>query len=71
MGRALLLVLLGIPILVVIHIALFSQPFPRPGEMFRTSSRDGDRPWPTGRWHASYHTVSTHFEVEYTADRGS
>ena len=43
MHRAVLLTLLAIPILVIMHIALFSQSVPWGGQIFSTAFQDGSQ----------------------------
>jgi len=70
MDRAFLIALLGIPILVVLHIALFWQPIPWGGETFWTAAQDGEHLQLRGNWQ-SEQTNSTRFVIEQVAERGS
>jgi hypothetical protein len=67
MDRAVLLALLGIPILVIIHIALFWQPMPLGGEMFWTASRYVERFQLRGHWRSPESTLPSHFAIERAA----
>jgi hypothetical protein len=76
MDRAVLLVILGIPILVIIHVALFWQPVPWNGGMLWTASQDTERSQLRGHWQSSEQTLPfqampSRFVIEHTAQRGS
>jgi len=70
MDRALLIALLGIPILIVMHIALFWQPIPSGGEAFWTA-QDGERFQLRGRWQPPDQTRPTRFVTERASEKGS
>lgn len=67
MDRAVLLALLGIPILVIIHVALFRQPIPWGGETFWTVSQEADLRQLRGHWQSPEQTLPSHFAIERTA----
>ncbi len=71
MDRAVLLVLLGIPILVVIHVAMFWQPIPWQGVVFWTASQDMERPQLHGRLQQPEQVFPAQFVIEHTTQRGS
>jgi hypothetical protein len=69
--RAILLALLGVPILVILHIALFRQPVPMRADEFWAAAWDGDRIALQGHWQSPEQTVPPIFVVERTTQRGS
>ena len=71
MDRAVLIALLAIPIVVIIHIALFWQPIPWQGEMYWATSRDSDRPRLPGHWRSPEQALPSHFVLLHTSAQGS
>jgi hypothetical protein len=69
MHRAVLLTLLAIPILVIMHIALFWQPIPWGKEMLWTASQDGTQL--RGNWQTPGQPVPARFVIDGIAERGS
>ena len=69
MHRAVLLTLLAIPIVVIMHIALFWQPIPLGSEMFWTASQDGSQL--RGYWQPRAQAVPSHFVIDRTSEKGS
>lgn len=69
MDRTILLALLGIPVLVIIHIALFAQPIPWTSAMFWAASGDGTQL--QGHWQSPEQTLPSHFAIERTTEQGS
>jgi hypothetical protein len=69
MHRAILLTLLAIPILVIVHIALFWQSDPWGSELFWTASQDGARL--RGYWQSPGQSARSHFVVDRTSEQGS
>jgi hypothetical protein len=67
-GRVALLALLGIPILIVIHVALFSQPLLGEGVKYRKVA--GDHLVLQGHWQSS-EQIPSYFVVECTTERDS
>ena len=63
MHRAVLLTLLAIPILVVMHIALFSQPIPWGGAILSTAVADGSQ------LHGYWQTPEASSQARYVLDR--
>ena len=66
MDRAVLLVLLGIPILVVLHIALFRQPIPG-----QTAFRNGEYAQLRGHWQMPQSALPSRFVIVQTDNKGS
>jgi hypothetical protein len=76
MDRAVLLAILGIPILVIIHVALFWQPVPWSGGVLWIASQDMERSQLRGRWQSSepalpFQAAPSQFVIEHTVQRGS
>lgn len=69
MDRAVLIALLGIPVLIVIHIAVFWQPVPWSAAMAWTTAREGTQL--QGYWQSSDETLPARFVVEHQTQRGS
>ena len=68
MGRVALLALLGIPILIVIHVALFSQPLLGEGVTYHKVT--ADHMVLQGYWQSS-EQIPSYFVVECATERGS
>jgi hypothetical protein len=71
MDRMVLLALLAVPILVVIHVALFWQPIHADGVMPWTASQHENHGQLQGYWQPPGQLLPAHFVVEHTAERGS
>ncbi len=69
MHRAVLLTLLAIPILVIMHIALFGQNVPWGGEIFSTAFQDGPRL--RGYWQSPEASSPARFAIDRTTKQGS
>ena len=69
MHRAILLTLLAIPVLIIMHIALFWQPIPWGNQMFWTASGEGTQL--RGYWQPAGQAVPTQFVIDRTPERGS
>jgi hypothetical protein len=69
MHRAVLLTLLAIPILVIMHIALFWQPIPWDSGTFWTASQDESQL--RGHWQSPEQSAPTHFVLDRTSEQGS
>jgi hypothetical protein len=72
MNRVVLLALLGIPVLIIAHVALLSQPFPV--DLAMTSAAvDGDRERPSlqGHWQAREQALPVHLVIKSISERGS
>jgi hypothetical protein len=69
MDRAVLLALLGIPLLVIIHVALFWQPLP--SDMANLSAADNETSSLQGHWQSSERVLPSHFVIEHLSQRGS
>jgi hypothetical protein len=70
MDRIVLLALLAVPLLIVIHVALF-RPIGADGVMFWPSAPDDDRVQLQGYWQSPEQLLPAHFVVERTTERGS
>jgi hypothetical protein len=68
MDRAALLALLGIPILVIVHVALFRQPIPGVAKHWTAA---GDHLLLQGHWQSPEAGRPSYFVVEPRAERGS
>jgi hypothetical protein len=68
MNRVALLALLGIPILVIIHVALFRQPIPGVAKYWMVA---GDHLLLQGHWQSPEEGRPSYFVVEPMAERGS
>jgi hypothetical protein len=71
MERFVLLGLLAIPILVVVHVALFWQPVGPHSVIFWTTSQDEDRVQLQGHWQSSEQVLPMHYVVVQKTERGS
>jgi len=71
MDRAVLLALLAIPVLVIIHVALFWQPIPLGGEVFSTAYRDTGRVQLRGHWQVPDQTSPSRFIIAHPIAQGS
>jgi hypothetical protein len=69
MHRAVLLTLLAIPILVIMHIALFSQTLPWGGEIVSPVAADGPRL--RGYWQSPEVSSPARFVLDRTTKQGS
>jgi len=70
MHRAILLTLLAIPILVIMHVALFWQPIPWGKEILWTASQDGAQL--RGTWDSTGQSLPAQFVIVRTSsERGS
>jgi hypothetical protein len=71
MDRVVLLTLLAIPLLVIIHVALLSQPPDGGVVRFWAASQDEGRLQLQGHWQSPEPMLPVQFVVERTAERGS
>ena len=69
MHRVLLLTLLAIPVLVIMHIALFWQPVPWANGTFSAATRNGSQLH--GCWQPPEHSTQSRFAIDTTANQGS
>jgi hypothetical protein len=68
MDRVVLLALLGIPVLVIMHVALFAQPLPSTSVHVED---DRDRPLLQGHWRIPEPPGSTHLVIKHLSEQGS
>jgi len=73
MDRAILLVLLGIPLLIIMHVALFGQQLPSGSAMISASAQDSDRDRAPlqGHWIAPEQPVLSRFVIRHISEQGS
>lgn len=70
MDRAVLLALLGIPILVIIHVALFWQPISS-GGLMASNAQSPERVRLQGHWQTPEEALPANFVIERKMERGS
>jgi hypothetical protein len=72
MDRVVLLALLGIPILVIMHVALFWQSLPPGAVMFSAADGAPERPHLQGYWQAPERlSLPSRFVIRQTSEQGS
>jgi len=73
MDRAVLLALLGIPVLIILHIALSGQPLPLGVPMISSAFACGVQKHPClqGHWQPAEAVIPTHYVAARMAERGS
>jgi hypothetical protein len=69
MDRVVLLTLLGIPVLVIMHVALFAQPIPSVPTMLVDGERE--RPVLQGHWQMSEPPGPVHLATKHLSEQGS
>jgi hypothetical protein len=72
MDRVVLLALLGIPVLVIMHVALFRQELPPGIAMLSISGGGQERPTLQGHWLAPERVdLPARYVIKQTSERGS
>jgi len=69
MDRVFLLALLGIPVLIIMHVALFAQPLPSGPDMLVDADRE--RPVLQGHWQMPESPGLMHLVIKHLPEQGS